>query len=226
MVVIVTAGLLGPDDLRVKPRGSRAHLRVSDDLDGPIRSLGERFWNAIRHVDSDLDARLTAGDHIREFSYVDRYIYSPLVMRCVLEIIRGLGEASTGFDADTSKEVVTTEARWRSGSPEWLNHDWRPDVDKSKIFSEALARLKMNGMMKIGDRRKVPHARTMKLIWDDGAVRKLHLDEGLGFLECRGQRHDFHQSEDRQGAKLIQASYNVNSRGVTYFYLFPLTHSE
>ena len=57
-------------------------------------------------------------------------------------------------------------------------------------------------------------------VWEGDDTSQEHLDEDFS------EGEDFHQSEDRQGARLMQPSYNVRSRGITYFYMFPLTHTE
>jgi ATP-dependent helicase YprA (DUF1998 family) len=219
----IDAAVMTPQTLRVNPEGSKAPIVVTDDLDGPIVSFGERLWRVLRQADDDLDMRLSTGKRIKGFTYIDRYLYSPLVIRCLIEVIRGLGVVTDGYDSDTNINVQTTQTTSkRFGEPVWLDHDWRTDVDKTRIFDNALETIRLKGKLTIADRKVVPHARTMKLEWDDGAVWKLNLDEGFGFMGCRGQRHDFRRDEPQQGKDLVKERYTVESRGKTYFYIFPL----
>jgi hypothetical protein len=97
----------------------REHIfEIGAELNGPVENFGERFKAHLRGRSASL-ARMFSSPCL-ELRYSDRYLYSPLTVRLLTEIVRAFADRNT-------KVVVQTMAA-RFGPPprnaKWLHKDW------------------------------------------------------------------------------------------------------
>jgi hypothetical protein len=212
--------------LRATPQGAVAALTFGNELAGPVRTFGNRFWRAVLDKAPDFQRRLQLGDNIGRIEYQDRYIKSPLVMRLVIELLRGLKEL--GGDAMRSARVVvaTREPDTRSNNrlePRSWREDWPSAVRRGDIFATAMAASGLTGDWEERRWTEAQHARELLVTWHDGAHWKLRLDEGLGFIEAdRRIGFDFRAAVRDQGLALARAEFGVQARSRSHGYVFPV----
>lgn len=209
-----------PTELRVLPPGTAAVIELEDELHGRIRDLGPRFWGAIGNASMEVRARLQAGIPIRSICYRDRYIATPLALRCVLEIIRGLATVSgRAVSAETSIEVITVEPAPNRGEAWTIDGNWLVGAPRDQLFHTALARMKLSGKLVEKEKRDTPHARELEIMWEDGKRVLLHLDEGFGFVRAISRpRYDFYAPIEKQVRMLVEQNYEIGTWRSTRVY--------
>lgn len=205
--------------LHVAPPGMAALIAVRDELNGPAKGLGLRFWGLVGNKSREALGRLQAGNPIRSIVYRDRYIATPLALRCVLEVLRGLKDLSGQALANAEIEVITTAPKpgMRSG---WsISDNWTVGIRRDQVFLHALSHLGLSGKLVEKDKRDTPHARELEIVWADGHKLILHLDEGFGFLNApRRPRYDSGAPAEEQGRGLLTEDYELRAWRPTRMY--------
>lgn len=218
-----SAGVRDGASLRVTPAGTVAALTIRSELDGPVDSVGHRFWDLTASAAPELSYRLVAGSKLRRAEYTDRYVRSPIGLRVVAEVLRALHERTARglVGADVRLVTLPIDSRRVGVDSRWIWDDWAPGANRAVILGTALAQVGIKADVVELPSQRIPHARELQLEWDDGAAWTIRLDEGFGFLRS-GQRitHDFHAADQAQGMALLKAKFTVGAQHTTYAYLF------
>jgi hypothetical protein len=212
--------------LRVRPAGAVAATTINSEIDGSLSGFGPRFWAAVLASAPDMRERFEANAPIDRVTYQDRYVKSPLSMRLVVELFRGLKQLLPGAVPGTRISVVTREPDLRHApreEPRFFAHDWPPTLRRADVFTAALAISGLTGQWQERGWRDAAHARELTVRWADGAEWTVRLDEGLGFVEG-GRRlpFEFRRSAQEQAVALMRADFPVIARNPTHFYTFPV----
>jgi hypothetical protein len=200
-------------ELRKPIPGQYREVRLSTQLDGHVRDLGKRFWNAVAEAAAGLRDRLAAGPPLLRVTYADRYVRAPLQARLLHEVLRELVGKKGGIDAETVVSISTVRGNPRN-PPAVLKNDWvEPAVQRDVIkgLLDGIGRPTVD----ILDRDETAHAREMRLVWSDATTLVVRLDQGLGFLEERrfSLAHGFTAPVAKQVAAIRAASFEVRGRG-------------
>lgn len=206
--------------LRVLPPGTAAVIEVESEFHGKIRDLGLNFWGAVGNASAEARARIQAGTPIHSISYRDRYISTPLTLRCVVEVVRGLAALSgRALGNETKIEVVTIEPESNHRDAWTIADRWPTSTPRGRLFEEALARIGLSGKLIELKKQDTPHARELEIVWEDGKRLLLHLDEGFGFMKSVSRpRYDFHAPLEEQGEILLDQKYDVETWRPTRIY--------
>ncbi|WP_246136924.1 helicase-related protein [Myxococcus llanfairpwllgwyngyllgogerychwyrndrobwllllantysiliogogogochensis] len=212
-------------EARLRPTvpGSLRELPIRGELDGPIHTFSQRFWDLICRKAPLLKARLEQKMPLVEVSYTDRYVRSPLTVRLVRELGRALAERHGVITPSTQVLIRTTRLDESSNQRlgRQLEHDWMRTVDRDAVLSTLLKGWLFQVQPDTRDR--VPHARTLSLRWADGQQARIRLDEGVGFLIPEPRRSfDFGMSTAEQARRLASETFRVerrNNPSPTYLYI-------
>lgn len=212
-------------DLRVNPPGTAAVIEVTNQLDGSIVEFGTRFWFTIASDVPEARARIQAGTPIRRVSYRDRYIATPLVLRCVVEAIRGIVDLNgRAFGEEIRIEVITTPPETERDSGWVFTDKWPRTVSRAEVFAAALDRIGLSGTLVEKDKRDTPHARELEVVWEDGKRLLLHLDEGFGFIRSVSvPRYDFRAAPDDQAEDLMTTEFTITTWRPTRIYVMAVS---
>jgi ATP-dependent helicase YprA (DUF1998 family) len=194
------------------PETGTRFLEVTTKLDGPIRSIGERFVALLK---PDLAAAgLWRPGKLLSIEYSDRYVNSPLAATLAIKTAAAFeGELAGGQKCPL--HLATAPLRNAvDRSPNRFNHDWRNERDRE----EFLRRLSTNSGVKlelsVGNR---PHSRCLRLVFD-GVDALIVMDQGFGFLRTQSAVwFDFTASGSEQERKLKSIENNaLKSEGSSY----------
>lgn len=217
---------LPASSLRVSPSGSVAALTLGSEISGPISGFGNRFWAALLVPGNDLHTRLKSRSPVKRVTYQDRYVKSPLGMRLVIELFRGLKELSGDAFKGATLSVVTRQSDSRyapNSAPYYFNDDWHPLVNRGSVFAGAIAAAGMIGQWEERPKGAAEHARELTIVWEDDARWTVRLDEGVGFMTTQSrEKFDFRLAEQDQGWPLMKSDVRVASRSKTHVYVFPV----
>jgi hypothetical protein len=212
-----------PEDLRHSKKSLFA-MKINNQLDGPLQSFGRRAWKLILQDASQLKRSLRHDAALLEVEYCDRYVYSPVVLMLLKHFLGELKVFPGGIDSETSVMVRTsTIFRNDTREPRFVYHNWRDAGDRKDVFESTFSHL---GEFKFIEMKKqlMPHARELRLKWNDNEVWTLRLDQGFGYWRTTSfnEPYPFHQSPDRQVKYIQDANIDMSAGSnsySTYWYL-------
>lgn len=168
-------------------------LDVHHELDGELQGFGMRFWKYIAERHSPTRGRLNIdSDEVAIIRYRDRYLFSPLSVSLLLELVAGLrqtvGEARWNV---ANVEICTTNRRPSginaTGNMVWS--DWEENRMRDAVLTASFAYAGMNTRLKIGDTTETGHGRTLDVEWASGTKIGIRLDQGVSYWRAATSNH-------------------------------------
>lgn len=153
-----------------------ARVEFSTELNGEIKSFGDRFW-LFACVQYKQLASEFKNSELMEVAYTDRYLQSPWYIIMLGEIIRGLP-----FNSKTSFEVHTLFST-KTGAGRFINNDWADSSDMVEVislwFQEGIKLPCFIDLHK--DRTDISHRRELTLKFKNGNEYCIGFDQGVGY---------------------------------------------
>jgi DEAD/DEAH box helicase domain-containing protein len=144
-------------------------------------------------------------DRLTSVAYYDRYLKSPLSLRLALEFLTSLvrsGRNGKSIPIKLVSEPYRPDSRFADKLPWQVHHDWRSDDDRGRVTEEMAARLGLDATVEL---KRDRHARQLDLVFDDGSISTLLLDQGFGSWSAPtgiAIRFDFNALPEEQAIKL------------------------
>ena len=161
-------------------------VEISNQLDGRITSFGRKFWD---FLDKELDPSWQVSRNgVKKIIYSDRYICSPFSAALLFRIIAELNERASvkRIEINTARLNERNQRR-----PYALYHNWQRTRQMEYVLRMLIMHLKAQPAIKIADKRDLPHARSLRLEYENGKRLTLFFDQGLGFWQAAGGMDDF-----------------------------------
>jgi ATP-dependent helicase YprA (DUF1998 family) len=206
--------------LQRAPTAGAAAVPILSECDGPVREFGRRFWKTVELGAAAWFQGLRGRGALEEIRYQDRYLHTPLAVRLLAEALKYLSSELVQA-GEVPVHIVTSVLPHDARSGHLIWHEWQDSEDRQAVLCRLMAPV---GSCRLEERRRTQaqHARELTLAWSNGRRDTLHLDQGFGFLSCRGEpRHGFRDDVPRQAASLAAADFWVEGRGKTYVYVLP-----
>lgn len=184
---------LSPESIRPSHFTGDLEIDVHHELDGDLQGFGKRFWKHIGEKHSPTQSRLGADfDEVISVRYCDRYLFSPISIALLLELISGLrqtvGEARWHVQ---NVEIVTTNRRpsgsSMTGSTVWS--DWEDNQARNAVLAASFAYSGMNARLQVGNTAETGHARSLDVQWASGASMGIRLDQGVSYWRSAMSNH-------------------------------------
>lgn len=156
---------------------------------------------------------------LTEIFYNDRYLRSPMVLRLLREFLRPLSEYPGGINNDTRITINTSHlAPNNLRDCRLLFHDWRNANDRKDVLKNVLA-IKSSPQVIEKRNYEMPHARELRLTWDDGTTYKMRFDQGMGYWHV--DRHSdasfpFDKQTDIQSRHLLNLKIDIHASSRDY----------
>jgi hypothetical protein len=179
---------VSPDDIRpIRESGDR-ELEVRQELNGPIQTFGQRFWNLVAKGHSDAKRAIQGSSaEVVSVSYVDRYLYSPVSIRILHQIVEGLrhavGEsrwAVSEFKVNTTRPRPDTDGRKAAT----VNGSWNETEMRDGVAQKILEPLGEAVRWIVKTQRETPHGRSFLVTFSDGSELTVRLDQGVDFWKA------------------------------------------
>ncbi len=204
-------------DRLAKASSGNAHfIPVRERLDGRAARFGRAFWNLLES-EAPLAVSALRTHGVREVTYVDRYLRSPLASRLLVEVIRHMPGASSG---NAARLRVSTARRTRNElervaeRPRWAVHN---DFTDDSMCRDVLKVLLPDAEIDFRSKAEVPHERSLGLLLGDGRRTKVLLDQGFGAWRTSrasgAPRHDFEADPSRQARSLMALDFRIAVEG-------------
>ncbi len=181
--------------------GNAQLIRVGNRLDGRAAGFGRAFWK-LQSAEAPLTIAAMSGRGVTEAAYSDRYLYTPLALRLLYEVVRHLPGGNSLRTLRVSSARLAR--RERRGQHVYSNFD--DDADRRGVLQSLLPEAEID-MRASGE---LPHARSYALVLGDGRKVTILLDQGFGAWRAQGApRHDFRADPDKQAQSLRKLSFLV-----------------
>jgi DEAD/DEAH box helicase domain-containing protein len=211
--LVMKPGAIDLDTL-LPERGTK-YLEVTSRLDGPIRTIGDRFVALLKPALTTIG--LWKPKKLVAIEYSDRYVNSPLAATLAIKTAEAMAK-ELGGDQKILLRLRTAPLRLsEERTPNRMNHDWRHERDRHEFVD----RLSTNSGLKLQcDVGQCAHSRSLRLIFA-GTDAVIVMDQGFGFLKTQSAIwFDFALSGHEQERKLKSVENNlVKTDGSSYFVL-------
>ena len=155
-------------------------------LDGPIKTFGDRFWKSVRQHHPATDkilGSLTAK--VVSVKYIDRYLFTPLSVALVRQLLAGLTEA-VGTERFGHPEVTITTTAVRQDSQKFMGGKVFADWPTTQM-RDTVAGLVFQSFGKVEidtSDQHVQHARSLEVLFSTGEELAVRLDQGVSYWRC------------------------------------------
>lgn len=222
---------LQPLDIRpVKFEQEDREIMVHNELDGALQGFGKRLWQKIALDHAAVGELLNeSDDDLVCLRYSDRYLFTPLSVALLAELVDGLREVS-GRErwAITDCEVVTADCRTYDNNPvkNRLWGDWRDTQVRDAVLKGTLEYIGVDARVSSGILSKTEHSRFLKIGFRSGKIVTVRFDQGVSYWRSayKNPRHQtyfdlFSTDIDEQSARLAELNIAIEG-GMLPTYLF------
>lgn len=175
-------------------------FEVGPELDGPAAGFGARLKEML--VARNAALADVFSEPCTSIRYSDRYLFSPLVIRLLVEMMRGIANASTQVQVDT---LARRRNSWRAGKSR-LKDDWQNETDRDVVLQHLLTTVTPKAQLALGS--DVAHRRRLDFTTPRGSGT-IFFDQGVGsWLPTSEDRFDIFASHADQLAE-IEKPFNI-----------------
>ncbi|MGK2870735.1 MAG: DEAD/DEAH box helicase [Alphaproteobacteria bacterium] len=185
-------------------------IDVHHELDGTLKGFGSRFW---QHVASEHPAtHETITDPYSEIvslSYRDRYLFTPLSVALLAEVVCGLRHV-VGQQrwAVSNLHIITTNRRSAGENRSWntIWADW-PEMDvRDQVLEATFRHLGIDALIQLATTASTGHGRLLEVEWSTGRKLTLRLDQGVSYWRAA-------RSNGRQACYFDLSAGDTGSQG-------------
>ncbi|WP_419620680.1 DEAD/DEAH box helicase [Thiolapillus sp.] len=193
-------------------------IEISHQLDGSLKTFGNRFWKYLMSEHPPTQSLLQSTDTVTAIRYQDRYLFSPLSVRILFEIVRVLRE-QIGEDrwsaTRLSLDTLECRAKYSYGGPpqKFLWSDWDHNETRAEVIERLFHEISMQTDMTLKEQREAAHGRLLEIKFASGKRLRVRFDQGVSYWrvarrsEYRSRLFDFSQPDSIKQAKaLLKAS--------------------
>lgn len=208
--------------VRRAPPGSFKELVITKELDGPIDKFGYLFWQQIAAKLPHLKARLNQRKTIASIEFRDKFFSSPMNVKLLAEVLKGLSGYFVQFDSDVQIVVETVDfVKPSFKQSELMHEDWQIRQHRNTAIASLLKQSGGSVEIKEVPKYLAQHARDVTITWTDGPKCTIRLDHGLSFMKCPFIPFNFNADVAEQVASLETLSFYISNRlGATGTYIY------
>ncbi len=186
-------------------------LEIGKELNGKLKTFGRRFWDYLAREHEPTTALLDSSDPISLVRYQDRYLFSPLSVRLLFEVVKALRErvgeerwASPVIEIETL--AGKSYSNRRGQSPRFLWDDWEDQATRIEVVETLLGGIGAELDGQFNDDRRQAHARLFEVRFASGKKLRLRLDQGIAYwrvsrsAEYRSKTFNFAEVDARRQA--------------------------
>jgi hypothetical protein len=193
---------------------------VHNELDGLLQDFGSRFWSLLA-AEHPASHRLLADSQssIIRVRYADRYLFTPLAVALLAELIEGLW-LRIGRDrwVNPRLEIITTSQKsyGESFARQTVWSDWPEMEIRDQAITHAFHRLGIETSIRVIEKAATKHSRLLEFDFDTGARLSLRFDQGVSYWRAStgpsnrsANRFDFNLNPADQGRMIAEMPVQV-----------------
>ena len=213
-----------PEELRPKSDNESKDfvMEVQRQIDGPIKGFGQRLWKHIseRHPASQ-QLLHDPQSIIKSITYSDRYLFSPLTVILLAELISSLRDIVDSSRWPEKPLSIFTcnknnEGGYRYNSPYRIWDDWPEARTRDQVMKNLFEDIGINSEIITKEIKFLKHQRQLILSFDSGVNFSLHLDQGVSYWKCaKHAKFDFTTNISKQviDLKNVQKFIDLKIKG-------------
>ena len=189
-------------------------IELHHELDGGVQGFGKRFWDYLINEHQAARDRLQSSDRIIGLRYQDRYLFSPLSVRLLFEILRGLREKTGEESFQVNSLIIDTLAcRPQTGHmnrpQQFLWSDWDDDDMRETVLNVVFREIGFHTQVRLAYGRQAAHGRLLEIGFESGANMTIRFDQGVSYwrisrsTEYRKRLFDFSERNPEQQARQL-----------------------
>ena len=208
-------------EIRPKKLLEDMEIVIHREIDGELKGFGGRFWESILAKHTGV-SQLIQNENLMIVSaeYTDRYLFAPLSIALLIEVISGLknlvGEGRWNFP---ELLINTTQVR-RFNENKFINlvySDWQDTNERNDVAKLAFKSVGFKTKIEGKDNINVKHSRTLEIEFSNRKKLTIRLDQGVGywrnntgtpFARRFNNAFNFHESDMEIQAKRV-ANMNI-----------------
>ena len=194
---------------------------IKDEIDGPLQNFGERFWDFI--LAGHLKTKELFEDHsdsIISVSYTDRYLFSPITIALLYQVISALKTklGETRASTFSCKFMTTRNENNYYNQQNKIWSDWVNSNDRDRVTKLIFNHPDIAFSLDVGGRADVEHGRILQLKFSSGKEITVRLDQGISYWKAawaaRSEMitYDFNADDVSQSNYLLNLNINVEGR--------------
>ena len=206
---------LSADSIRpaIEVAGDR-EFEIDKELDGKLKTFGKRFWDYLARKHDPSRGLLNSSDPIKVVRYQDRYLFSPLSVRLLLDVVKALRDRVG--EARWSKSMIEIEtlaskfhSNLRGKAPKFLWDDWQDQAIRIEVIKTLFADIGMVLNDQFNEGRRQAHARLLEVHFASGRKLRLRLDQGISYwrisrsADYRSKTFNFMETDAKQQAAAL-----------------------
>ena len=189
---------------------------LQHEVNGSLQGFGKRFWEIITKEHQTANTQiLNSSFDVVSISYSDRYLFSPLPVALLADLVSGLKQIVGQSRWDNPQiTITTTNVRAGGGNQPFgkLFSDW-PDLNiRDQVLKHTFDYLGMNIRLQVLNKFSVQHGRVFEVEFSDKKILTVRMDQGLSYWRLEtfnvSQRFssafDFSQTIEDQGKNLAE----------------------
>lgn len=206
-------------------------LEITHGLDGTLTDFGKDFWAFIKANHPAIENLLNnKGEKLVSVSYTDRYLYSPLTLALLYQIVEGLKsvvgtERTVNFDFElTTAPKDNHNSYYTQGN--LVRNDWLDSNVRDRIACLMFNSSEQSFTLHNKTKKQMIHGRQMILKFSGGDELTIRFDQGVSYwmLAWAARRElvvfDFNASEAEQCDKIKRLNIEVTGNDLpTQIYL-------
>jgi ATP-dependent helicase YprA (DUF1998 family) len=188
--------------------GRESLIEIGAELDGVAGGFGQRLKALVAAHSPELADVFSAP--LRALSYSDRYLFSPLSVRLLVELVGAFADENTEVRIRTL--AAKNDFRPRPGS--WVHTDWPDPLDRKLVLEQML--LDVSPKSSVAFEQRLGHRRRLEFAGRRGSG-VIFFDQGVGsWSSARRTPFDHRAPIDVQIKALRQPFDVANSGDGTY----------
>ena len=184
---------------------SNAHealVEIGPELDGPATGFGIRLRAALSKHSPEL-GRILEG-RLLSLSYSDRYLFSPLTVRLVAELVAGFGAT----DANVSVTTLNARTTGRPHDGRSLHSDWSDQGIRAWVLRQVLAEIAPKSVVNL--QHQMGHRRRLEFVTERGSGT-VYFDQGVGSWKLQGRVPFDHLADAGQQIAALQSPFAIRN---------------
>ena len=169
---------------KVKVEGDR-EIVVHHQIDGPLQGFGTRFWKIVAKKHHGAMAQIEeSNSNVVSISYSDRYLFSPLSLALLVDLVSRLKEVVGQARWDNPEiTVTTTDVRGSGGNQSYnkIFSDWPDLTVRDAVAKGAFEYLGMRTQILVPGKFSVQHGRVLEVKFSDEKVLSVRMDQGVSY---------------------------------------------
>lgn len=177
-----------------------ALVEIGSELDGPATSFGARLKDLLSARSPEL-ARVLSAPFV-SINYADRYLFSPLTVRLVTELVAGLATENTTVKVTTL--AGRPDGRTRGGR--LVHSDWTDLSSRSLVLGQMLAKVAPKSVVDLQIR--MGHRRRLDFVTERGSGT-IFFDQGVGSWQASSRIEFDHLASAHEQIEALEEPFAI-----------------